>query len=66
MKFITRKIIPVLLLFVVSVQSQVATKTISGKVSDENNNPISGVTIKSDGTTSSVFTDFDGTFKISL
>ena len=64
MKFITRKIIPVLLLFVVSVQSQVASKTISGKVSDENNNPISGVTIKSDGTASAVFTDFDGTFKI--
>jgi len=41
-----------------------AQNTISGSVSDENNNPIPGATVVLEGTTTGVVTDFDGNYQI--
>ena len=41
-----------------------AQDTISGSVSDENNNPIPGATIVVEGTNTGVVTDFDGNYQI--
>ena len=41
-----------------------AQNSISGSVSDENNNPIPGATVVIEGTTTGVVTDFDGNYQI--
>ena len=41
-----------------------AQNSISGSVSDENNNPIPGATIVVEGTNTGVVTDFDGNYQI--
>lgn len=58
-------IVAVLLLMVVgtgTVLAQQSGKTITGKVLDENNQPMPGVTIIVDGTTNGTMTGPDGTF----
>lgn len=55
----------VLLLMVVGTGTALAQqsgKTITGKVLDENNQPMPGVTIIVDGTTNGTMTGSDGTF----
>jgi TonB-linked SusC/RagA family outer membrane protein len=53
------------LLFAFVVQFSFAQeKTISGKVSDQNNLPLPGVTVLIQGTTSGTQTDFDGNYSI--
>ncbi|WP_338375661.1 carboxypeptidase-like regulatory domain-containing protein [Dysgonomonas capnocytophagoides] len=41
------------------------TKTISGKVIDELNDPLTGVTVRVQGTTTGTITDIDGMYSIS-
>lgn len=60
-------IVAVLLLMVVgtgTVLAQQSGKTITGKVLDENNQPMPGVTIIVDGTTNGTMTGSDGTFTL--
>lgn len=60
-------IVAVLLLMVVgtgTVLAQQSGKTITGKVLDENNQPMPGVTIIVDGTTNGTMTGPDGTFTL--
>ena len=60
-------IVAVLLLMVVgtgTVVAQQSGKTITGKVLDENNQPMPGVTIIVDGTTNGTMTGSDGTFTL--
>ena len=57
----------VLLLMVVGTGTALAQqsgKTITGKVLDENNQPMPGVTIIVDGTTNGTMTGSDGTFTL--
>src|SRR5690606_11287061 len=46
--------------------SQQNKKEVTGKVIDENGNPLPGTTITIDGTTSGVITDREGDFKIEV
>ena len=60
-------IVAVLLLMVVgtgTVLAQTSGRTITGKVLDENNQPMPGVTIIVDGTTNGTMTGSDGTFTL--
>lgn len=60
-------IVAVLLLMLVgtgTVLAQQSGKTITGKVLDENNQPMPGVTIIVDGTTNGTMTGSDGTFTL--
>lgn len=60
-------IVAVLLLMVVgtgTALAQTSGRTITGKVLDENNQPMPGVTIIVDGTTNGTMTGSDGTFTI--
>ena len=47
-----------------SMAQQPGTKTISGKVVDESNEPLPGVTIVVAGTTTGTITDFDGNYTL--
>ncbi|BES61501.1 hypothetical protein DCPSUM001_17450 [Dysgonomonas capnocytophagoides] len=52
--------------FLMSISAVYAqTKTISGKVIDELNDPLTGVTVRVQGTTTGTITDIDGMYSIS-
>jgi TonB-dependent starch-binding outer membrane protein SusC len=56
-----------LFLFVIVVQNGFSQgTTVNGKVSDENNSPMQGVTVQVKGTTTSAQTGADGTFSLSV
>ncbi len=57
--------IPLLLLFFVFIAQNIwGQKTISGTVTDENNEPIPGVTVIEKGTVNGTSTDVDGTYSL--
>lgn len=62
-----RKIVSLFCVFIVSISAVLAqTKTITGKITDENKNPIAGASILVKGTKTGITTNQDGSFTIKV
>ncbi len=61
-----KRLLFVLLLIVASSLSVLAQRTISGKVTDANNEPLIGATIVAEGTSAGTATDVDGGFTLNI
>src|SRR5258708_443677 len=65
MKVILRLLIPIILFFPVSLFAQ-SVRTVKGVVTDENNAPLSGVSVMVKGTHKATVTDGEGKFSLSV
>src|SRR4051812_40471612 len=61
-----RKLLLLICIFITSLQLSAQTRAVTGKVTDENGNALTGVTIRVPSTTQYTITKNDGTFSLSV
>jgi TonB-linked SusC/RagA family outer membrane protein len=60
------RIIPVIVLMMISLKLSAQPIEVTGKIVDENNNPLIGVSVLEKGTTNGTISDLDGNFSIEV